>query len=110
MEKKKAAVLGRPTIKDSGTFIIAKLAETCRKDKPSTSRKMLSSKSCTPLCTNWWSALSEDGHSSKVYPQSHKLLVINIAYYVAGIHTVCIPYSESITSILSTGGDRSCSN
>lgn len=110
MGKKKAAVPRRPTIKDSVTFIIAKPAETCRKENPSTNRSMLSSKSCTSLCTNWRSALSEAGHSSQVYPQSHKLLVITIAYYVAGIHTVCIPYLESITSILCIGGDRTCSN
>jgi hypothetical protein len=71
---------------------------------------VLSSKSCTSLCTNWRSTLSEAGHSSQVYPQSHKLLVITIAYYAAGIHTVCIPYLESITSILCIGGDRTCSN
>ncbi len=113
MNKGKAASGGRHTIDIPGTSIITIPAKQCRKGKADPDFFLLKIHSNTPcivLSTKRRSALSEAGHSSQVYPQSHKLLVITIAYYVTGIHTVCIPYLESITSILCIGGDRTCSN
>jgi len=113
MKKKKAAPQRRHTIDIPDTFIITIAVKQCRKGKAEPDFCLLKIHSNTPciiLSTKRRSALSEAAHSSQVYPQSHKLLVITIVYYAAGIHTVCIPYLESITSILCIGGDRTCSN